>query len=81
MTCLLARWWSQVTALPGSPAAVGAGRSMPEGWLAAARDVAAAGGQLLALWTTSGIAAGAPATARAALLADGRLLVLALHLP
>ncbi len=76
----LSRWWPQVTALPGSPTAV-ALEVDAEGWLAAARDVAAAGGQLLALWTTSGITAGAPAAARAALLVDGRLLVLALHIP
>ena len=76
----LTRWWTQVTPLPGSPAAV-ALQVDAEGWRAAAGDVAAAGGQLLALWTTSGATADAPATARAALLVDGRLLVLALHVP
>src|SRR5512137_2275790 len=76
----LSRWWPQVTALPGSAAAV-ALEVDAEGWLAAACDVAAAGGQLLALWTSSGVNADAPATVRAALLVDGRLLVLTLHLP
>jgi len=74
----LSRWWPQVSALPGSPSA-GALAVDADDWLAAAGDVAAAGGQLLALWVTAGQDAAAPATVRAAMLVDGRLLVLALR--
>jgi len=71
----LSRWWPQVSALPGSPSA-GALDVGADNWLAAASDVAAAGGQLLALWATAGQDPAAPATVRAALLFEGRLLVL-----
>ena len=75
----LARWWSQATTLPGSPGAAALDVDAGD-WLAAAGDVAAAGGQLVSLWTTSGHGAGEPATAHAAFLADARLLVLTLRL-
>jgi len=75
----LARWWSLATTLPGSPGAAALGVDA-EGWLAAADDVAAAGGQLVSIWTTSGDDADAPAAAHAAFLADARLLVLTLRM-
>jgi Ni,Fe-hydrogenase III large subunit len=75
----LARWWSQATQPPGSPGAAALDVDAA-GWLAAAGDVAAAGGQLVSIWTTSGHGADEPATAHAAFLADARLLVLTLRL-
>jgi Ni,Fe-hydrogenase III large subunit len=75
----LARWWSQATTLPGSPGAAALDVDA-DGWLAAAGDVAAAGGQLVSMWTTSGHGAVEPATAHAAFLTDARLLVLTLRM-
>ncbi len=69
----LRRWLERAEGLPGSPAAVRAVVDATD-WLAAAGDVAAAGGQLLALW-------GRNALVRAALLHDHGLLVLELALP
>jgi Ni,Fe-hydrogenase III large subunit len=75
----VARWWSQATTLPGSPGAAVLDVDA-DGWLAAAGDVAAAGGHLVSIWTTSGHDADSPATAHAAFLADARLLVLTLRM-
>ena len=76
----LARWWPRLTPLPGNPL-IGTVEVDAQEWLAAAGDVAAAGGQLLALWTTPEHGAGVHATVRAALLADSRVFVTALRLP
>jgi Ni,Fe-hydrogenase III large subunit len=75
----LARWWSQATTLPGSP---GGGMLDVDaaGWFVAAGDVAAAGGQLLALWATPADRASTQPTVQAAYLTDARLLVLTLRL-
>ena len=70
----LARWWPRLIALPGS-SSIGTVDVDAQEWLAAAGDVAAAGGQLLALWTTLEHDADAHATVRAALLGDSRVLV------
>jgi len=75
----LKRWWAQAETLAGKPSggllAVG-----PAEWHSAATDAAAAGGQLVALWTTLNPDSAAGAVARAALLVDGGLLVLELSL-
>jgi len=73
------RWWSQAAALPGSPSAAALAVSAVA-WQDAARDLAAAGAQLLALWASSPL--GSTHRVRAAfLLQGGRLLVLALPMP
>ena len=76
----LARWWPLLSPLPGG-ASIGALDVDAHGWVAVASDVAAAGGQLLALWTTLEHRADVHATVRAALLADSRVLVPALRMP
>lgn len=76
----LARWWPLLSPLPGG-ALIGALDVDAHGWVALAGDVAAAGGQLLALWATPEHGSDAHATVRAALLADSRVLVPALRLP
>ena len=76
----LARWWPRLIPLPGNPS-VGAVDVGAQEWLAIASDVAAAGGQLLALWTTLERDSDVHATVRAALLADSRVLVPALRMP
>ncbi len=72
------KWQARMQALPGSPGATWLAVSAAE-WLQAADDVAAAGGQLLAMWATPA-AAGAGAFVRAALMHGGRVLVLELTL-
>lgn len=69
----LKKWWTRAERLHGREAG---GLVVVEAaeWLAAATDAAGAGGQLLALWVTP------PSVLRAALLVDGGLLVLELHL-
>ena len=62
----LARWWPRLIPLPGNPW-IGAVDVDPREWLAIASDVAAAGGQLLALWTTLEHGTDVHATVRAAL--------------
>ena len=76
----LARWWPLLNPLPGVPS-IGAVDVDAHGWVAIAGDVAAAGGQLLALWTTLEHGTDVRATVRAALLADSRVLVPTLRLP
>jgi len=76
----LARWWPRLIPLPGSPS-IGTVDVDAQEWRAAAGDVAAAGGQLLALWTTLEHDSEVHATVRAALLADSQVLVLALRMP
>jgi Ni,Fe-hydrogenase III large subunit len=80
----LRRWLERAQALPGSPAAARVVVDATD-WLAAAGDVAAAGGQLLALWGGNAPDAGdalAPAAlVRAALLHEHGLVVLELALP
>lgn len=70
----LARWWPKSITLPGGPS-IGSVDVDAREWLAAAGDVAAAGGQLLAFWTTLEHEADLHATIRAVLLADSRVLV------
>lgn len=69
----LQRWWARAQPLPGRPAG---GRLALDaaGWLDAATDAAAAGGQLLSLWATP--AEGGGGTVHAALLIDGAVLLL-----
>jgi Ni,Fe-hydrogenase III large subunit/Ni,Fe-hydrogenase III component G len=76
----LGRWWPRLIALPGSPS-IGAVDVDAHGWVAIASDVAAAGGQLLALWTTLEHESEVHATVRAVLLADSRVLVPTLRMP
>ena len=76
----LARWWPLLTPLPGGPS-IGAVDVDAQGWVAIASDVAAAGGQLLALWTTLERGTDVHATVRAALLVDSRVLVPTLRIP
>jgi len=76
----LARWWPSLKSLPGDPS-IGAVEVDAQDWFAVAGDVAAAGGQLLALWTTLEHDADVHATVRAALLADSRVLVPTLRMP
>ena len=76
----LARWWPLLSPLPGG-ASIGALDVDAQGWVAVASDVAAAGGQLLALWTTLKHDSDAHATVHAALLAESRVLVPTLRLP
>jgi Ni,Fe-hydrogenase III large subunit len=75
----LKRWWSEAAPLAGKPSgallAVG-----PAEWHSAATDAAAAGGQLIALWSTLYPDSAPGAIVRAALLIDGGLLVLELPL-
>jgi Ni,Fe-hydrogenase III large subunit len=73
----LARWWSQAMTLPGSPGA-GTVELSASDWLAAAHDVASAGGQLLSLWTSVADGRESRAAAHAAFLVDARLLLLTL---
>jgi Ni,Fe-hydrogenase III large subunit/Ni,Fe-hydrogenase III component G len=75
----LRRWLERAHTLPGSPSALRAVVNAAD-WLAAAGDVAAAGGQLLSLWGTNAAAANS-ALVRAALLHETGLLVLELALP
>ncbi len=76
----MTRWWPQSSPVPGSP---GAAEVITDAaaWLEIARDAAASGGRLLALWTTAGDAGGAAGRVRAAFLVGGRVLVAALALP
>jgi Ni,Fe-hydrogenase III large subunit len=76
----LARWSSLSRPLPGG-ASIGAVDVDAQDWVSMASDVAAAGGQLLALWTTLEHGEGVHATVRAALLADSRVLVPTLRIP
>ncbi|MGB8694090.1 MAG: NADH-quinone oxidoreductase subunit C [Steroidobacteraceae bacterium] len=79
----LTRWWSKTQPLPGS---AGAAELLVDGtlWLDVAREVAAAGGQLAALWATAGDDAGSGegaarrASVQAAYLVQARLLVVTL---
>jgi Ni,Fe-hydrogenase III large subunit len=75
----LRRWLERAQALPGSPSAARVVVDATD-WLAAAGDVAAAGGQLLALWGKNAPHAGG-GLVRAALLHEHGLLVLELALP
>ncbi len=75
----LRKWLERAQALPGSPSAARVVVDVTD-WLAAAGDVAAAGGQLLALWGANVPAAG-DARVRAALVHESGLLVLELALP
>ena len=84
---MLPQWLLRSRALPGSPAAARLVVSAAE-WLQAASDVAAAGGQLLALWATPAAPSDDTATlgdggavVRAALLSPQHLLVLELAVP
>jgi Ni,Fe-hydrogenase III large subunit/Ni,Fe-hydrogenase III component G len=72
------KWQARMQPLPGSPGATRLAVSAAE-WLQAAGDVAAADGQLLAMWATPA-ANGASAFMRAALMHAGRVLVLELTL-
>jgi Ni,Fe-hydrogenase III large subunit/Ni,Fe-hydrogenase III component G len=76
----LARWWPLLSPLPGGPS-TGALDVDAQGWLEVAGDVAAAGGQLLALWTTLERDKDGHANVRTAFLADLRLLVATLRIP
>ncbi len=70
----LRRWWSRGERLAGKPS--GALLAVePHEWLGVATDVAAAGGQLLALWATRYPDCSPAALVRAAFLVDGALLV------
>ena len=72
------RWWDRARVLPGAPSVRGLGVS-GEDWLLAARDVAAAGGRLLALWASSESAAsGAEAAVYGAYLTEPGVLVVEL---
>jgi Ni,Fe-hydrogenase III large subunit len=75
----LKRWWSRAEALAGKPS--GATLAVePSEWLSVATDAAAAGGQLVALWTTLYPGAAPAAAVRAALLVEGGLMVVELPL-
>jgi Ni,Fe-hydrogenase III large subunit/Ni,Fe-hydrogenase III component G len=76
----LRQWLARAQPVPGSPATVRVAVDA-SGWLAAAGDAAAAGGQLLALWATAAAQDSAGALVRAALLHGAGLLVLELQLP
>ena len=75
----ITRWWVQSTPVPGSP---GVGEIVVDasGWIGVAGDAAAAGGQLVALWTTSAETSANCAYVRAALLIYTRLLIVTLPL-
>jgi Ni,Fe-hydrogenase III large subunit len=67
--------WDRASAVPGAPE-VRLLSTDRVGWSQAAPNAAAAGGQLIALWTTPGASPTVPATVRAAyLLAEGTLIV------
>ena len=73
----LSRWWSKAQPLPGS---AGAAELLVDGtlWIEVAREVAAAGGQLAALWAGASDAAVHRAAMHAAYLVQARLLVVTL---
>jgi Ni,Fe-hydrogenase III large subunit len=73
----LKRWWSEAEPLAGKPSG-GLRTVSAADWHGAATDAAAAGAQLVALWTTLYPQASPAAIVRAALLVDGALLVLEL---
>ena len=75
----LKRWWSQAEPLAGKPSGAILGVGASE-WQSATTDAAAAGAQLVALWTTLYPGDAPAAIVRAALLVDGGLLVLELPL-
>ena len=74
------KWRARMLALPGSPSAARLQVTAGE-WRQAAEDVAAAGGQLLALWTAPAAAPAGRGVVRAALLMGDCLLVLELMAP
>ena len=73
----LSRWWSKAQPVSGS---AGAAELLVDGtlWIDLAREVAAAGGQLAALWASASDAAARRATLHAAYLVQARLLVVTL---
>jgi Ni,Fe-hydrogenase III large subunit/Ni,Fe-hydrogenase III component G len=68
------RWIAQLTPLAGTPYAAGLSASVAQ-WTEIAEDVAASGGQLVALWGTTYAGSFPPPTIRAAYWAAGRLVV------
>ena len=74
----MAAWQNRAQALAGSPAAMRLAVTAAE-WLQIATELAAASGQLLAMWATP--VAGEHALVRAALLLRARVLVLELAVP
>ena len=76
----LRRWWQSAQALAGAPGVRGLDAGSEE-WVQAARDVAASGGTLYALWVAAA-SAGAPHTSvYGAYLTDVGVLVVELALP
>ena len=73
----LTGWWSKTRPVPGS---AGTGELLVDGslWIDVARDVAAAGGQLAALWASASDSAAKRASMHAAYLVQARLLIVTL---
>ncbi len=76
----LRRWWDRAQAVAGAPGVRGL-RADREEWLLAARDVAASGGALQALWVSVASGAVLQTTVCGAYLTDRGVLVIELALP
>ena len=76
----LTRWWDRARTVAGAPGARGLGVDA-EAWLQVARDTAASGGTLLALWGSGTAQGAAESVVYGAYLTDRGVLIVELALP